>query len=107
MARIAGVLFGRFTNSQNFPGICDRFFRVPHTSDSEPAAWLFSDETLKANLFGTHSSYSTRPITSMGYVANSSDMVMNESGLSLSDAVLDYAMQSDGAMLMWKAITVS
>lgn len=102
---------GRLTFDTLFPGWYSGrawhiHFRVSVGSTQYVTSQLFADETLKQNVFGTHSSYSSRPITSMGYVANSSDMVINESGLSLSDAVLDYSMQSDGSLLMWKAITV-
>jgi len=103
---------GRVTLDTLFPGWYSGrawhiHFRVSVGSTQYITSQLFADETLKANVFGTHTSYSGRPITSMGYVANSSDMVIQQAGLALSDVVLDYAMQSDGAMLMWKAITVS
>jgi protocatechuate 3,4-dioxygenase beta subunit len=103
---------GRVTFDTLFPGWYSGrawhiHFKVTVGTTAYITSQLFADETLKANVFGTHSSYSSRPITTMGYVTNSSDMVVSQSGLVLSDVVLDYAMQSDGAMLMWKAITVS
>jgi hypothetical protein len=42
-----------------------------------------------------------------GYVSNSSDNVVNQAGLTVSQVICSTAKQSDGAMLAWKAITVS
>ncbi len=41
-----------------------------------------------------------------GYVLNANDKVIQEAGLTVSEALMQTSRQSDGALLAWKAIVV-
>lgn len=82
-------------------------FRVSVGAQEYAVSQFFIDETLKEDVYSSHATYTSRPTTMNGYVRNSSDKVVMESGLTLSDVVLETAKQSDGALLAWKAITIA
>jgi len=82
-------------------------FQVSVGATQYVVSQLFADEALKDDIYGSHASYSSRPTSMNGYVRNSADKVVQESGLALADVVLETEQQSDGALLAWKALTVN
>jgi protocatechuate 3,4-dioxygenase beta subunit len=101
---------GRVTFDANFPGwyasrATHIHFRVSVGSSQYIVSQLFFDDALKVAIYNSQPNY--KATSGQGYVSNSSDNVVNQAGLSVSQVVCSTAKQSDGAMLAWKAITVS
>lgn len=100
---------GRVTFDTLFPGwyasrTVHIHFRVTVGSTVYATSQLFFEDTLNDEIIADHASYSTRGAKDTTNVA---DKVISEAGLTLSDVVMSHARQSDGALLAWKAITVS
>ncbi len=79
-------------------------FKITVGTQQYVTSQLFVDDTLSAKIYGTHGSYASR---GQKDTTNAGDKVISESGLTLSNVVLSYEVQNDGAMLMWKAITIT
>ncbi len=102
---------GRVTFDTIFPGwyagrTWHVHFKVTLGGTEYITSQLFAAESLKTDVYNTHGSYKARPTTTGGYTTNSSDQVIREASLTESDVVMSYAQQSDGALLMWKAIAL-
>lgn len=101
---------GRVTFDANFPGwyasrTTHIHFKVSVGATAYLTSQLFFDDAFKASIYNSQPNY--KPASGQGYVTNTNDMVVNQSGLTLAQAVCSTAQQSDGALLAWKAITVS
>lgn len=100
---------GRVTFDTNFPGwyggrATHIHFRVTVGNQQYLVSQLFFDEDLKLEIYESQPNY--KKPSEQGYQPNASDNVINEANLTLSEVVCEYAQQSDGAMLAWKAITI-
>lgn len=101
---------GRVTFDTNFPGwysgrATHIHFKVTVNGTEYLTSQLFVDEDLKTEIYSSQPNY--KQPSGQGYRLNASDQVISEAGLTLADVTLATARQSDGAMLAWKAITVS
>lgn len=101
---------GRVTFDANFPGwyggrATHIHFTIRVGSQEYLTSQIFFDEALKEDIYNTQPEY--EKTSGQGYQPNAGDMVLSESGLSLAEATCQTAKQSDGAMLAWKAITIS
>ena len=63
---------------------------------------LFVDDAFNTSVYTTHGSYSAR---GQKDTTNARDNVA--SGLTLADVTMSAAKQADGAVLLWKAITIA
>ncbi len=101
---------GRITFDANFPGwyasrATHIHFKVTVGSTEYITSQIFVDDAFKTEIYNSQPSYN--PTAGAGYVANTSDQVINESSLTVADVVLNTQQQSDGALLAWMAITVN
>ncbi len=100
---------GRVTFDANFPGwyggrATHIHFVISVGATQYLTSQLFFDEALKEDVYNTQPEY--EKTSGQGYQPNSGDNVLQQSGLTLAEAIVETAQQSDGAMLAWKAITV-
>jgi protocatechuate 3,4-dioxygenase beta subunit len=98
---------GRVTFDTVFPGwykgrTIHVHFMVTVGTQTYLTSQFFFDDTLNDEILADHATYS---VNGAKDTTNAGDMVA--SGLTLSDAVMSTAKQSDGALLAWKAITIS
>ncbi len=101
---------GRVTFDTNFPGwyasrATHIHFRVTVSGTEYIVSQLFFDEALKSEIYDSQPNYN--PTSGAGYQTNSTDKVVSEAALTLSEVVFSTAQQSDGALLAWKAITLN
>ncbi len=101
---------GRVTFDTNFPGwygsrATHIHFKVTVGATEYLTSQVFLDEALKAEIYDSQPSY--EPTSGAGYQPNTGDKVITESNMTLSEVLMSTAKQSDGALLAWKAITVS
>lgn len=100
---------GRVTFDTNFPGwYGSRATHIHFTITANGKTFtsqVFFDEDLKSEIYNSQPSY--KATNQQGYQANSTDKVITESGLAVSDAVMATKQQDDGALLAWKAITLA
>jgi protocatechuate 3,4-dioxygenase beta subunit len=101
---------GRVTFDGNFPGwyggrATHIHFKISSGGKAYVTSQLFFDEALKPPIYDTQPEY--EPTSGQGYRPNASDQVIGGANLTLSEVTVQTARQSDGAMLAWKAITVS
>ena len=99
---------GRITFDANFPGwyasrATHIHFKVTVGSTEYITSQMFVADAIKTEIYDSQPSY--KPTSGAGYVANTSDQVINESSLAVADVVLNTQQQSDGALLAWMAIT--
>lgn len=101
---------GRVTFDSYFPGwyggrATHIHFEVSGSGFTSKTSQLFFDDAFKAAIYDHQPGY----LATSGprYVPNSADMVISESALSLPEVVCQTAMQGDGNLLAWKAITVA
>ena len=99
---------GRVTIDGIFPGWYPS--RTPHvhfvvTANGKTyvTSQLLFDETLTTAVYTQHTSYSARGNKD---TSNANDNIV-KSGLALADSVMSFAQQSDGAIVVWKAITIA
>jgi protocatechuate 3,4-dioxygenase beta subunit len=102
---------GRVTFDTIFPGwYSGRTWHIHFTVTVNGAAYitsqLFADEFIKNDVYNYHPSYASRPTSLDGYTSNATDNVITQSAFTVSEVVMSHARQSDGALLMWKSITV-
>ncbi len=79
-------------------------FKVTVGAQAYVTSQLFVDDAVNAQVYGGHGSYASR---GQKDTANTNDKVIQESGLTLSSVVMSYELQSDGALVLWKAITIA
>lgn len=101
---------GRVTFDTNFPGwygsrATHIHFQVSRGSTKSLVSQVFFDETLKSDIYNSQPTYVAT--SKSGYVLNANDKVIQEAGLTVSEALMQTSRQSDGALLAWKAIVVS
>jgi protocatechuate 3,4-dioxygenase beta subunit len=101
---------GRVTFDGNFPGwyggrATHIHFSISNGDQAYLTSQLFFDETLKQEIYDSQPEYEAT--SGQGYQPNDGDQVISEANLTLSEVTLQTARQSDGALLAWKAITVS
>jgi protocatechuate 3,4-dioxygenase beta subunit len=97
---------GRVTFDTLFPGwymsrTIHIHFRVTVGTTTYVVSQLFFDDSLNNEIIADHASYNTRGAKD---TTNAADNVAK--GLTLSEALLAYKQQDDGALLAWKAITI-
>lgn len=78
-------------------------FTVSINGNATDTSQLLFDETLTTAVYTAHTSYKSRGNKD---TVNASDNIVT-GGLSVSTALTSYAQQSDGAILLWKQITVA
>ncbi|MFT3768706.1 MAG: hypothetical protein QM820_24940 [Minicystis sp.] len=98
---------GRVTFDTLFPGwymgrTIHIHFRVTVGSTVYVTSQVFFDDSLNNEIIADHASYNTRGAKD---TPNATDNVLQ--GLTLSEVVMSYAKQSDGALLAWKAIAIN
>jgi protocatechuate 3,4-dioxygenase beta subunit len=98
---------GRVTFDTIFPGwykgrTIHVHFMVTVGTQTYVTSQFFFDDTLNNEILADHATYS---VNGAKDTTNAGDMVA--SGLTLSEAVMSTSRQSDGALLAWKAITIS
>lgn len=101
---------GRVTFDGNFPGwyggrATHIHFKVSNGSTAYLTSQLFFDESLKTEIYSGQPNYDAP--SGNQYQLNATDNVVAQAGLTLSEVTVQTAKQSDGALLAWKAITVS
>ncbi|APR75545.1 putative dioxygenase [Minicystis rosea] len=99
---------GRVTFDTLFPGWYSSrtihiHFRVTVGTTEYLTSQVFFDDSLNDEIIADHASYSTRGPKD---TTNAADNVIG-GGLTLSDVVMSYEKQSDGALLAWKAIAIN
>jgi protocatechuate 3,4-dioxygenase beta subunit len=65
---------------------------------------LFIDDAINTLVYTTHGSYKSR---GQKDTTNAADKVVSESGLTVADVTMSYGQQRDGALVLWKAITIA
>ena len=98
---------GRVTFDTIFPGwykgrTIHVHFMVTVGATTYVTSQFFFEDTLNDEILADHATYSVNGVKD---TTNAKDNVA--SGLTLSDAVMSTARQSDGALLAWKAITIT
>jgi protocatechuate 3,4-dioxygenase beta subunit len=100
---------GRVTIDGIFPGWYSG--RTPHVHFAVTAngqrhvtSQLFFAEELTTGIYTRHGAYAARGDKDTG---NANDGVVRQAGLDLNSALMSSAQQSDGALVVWKAITVA
>jgi protocatechuate 3,4-dioxygenase beta subunit len=101
---------GRVTFDTNFPGwyasrATHIHFKVTVGTTEYLTSQLFIDESLKTEIYNSQPSYEAT--SGQGYQVNTGDKVITESMMTLSEVLMSTQQQSDGALLAWKAITIS
>lgn len=99
---------GRVTFDSIFPGWYSSrtthvHFIVSINGKATDTSQLMFDETLTTAIYTEHTSYKSRGNKD---TTNANDNVI-KGGLALSTALMSYAQQSDGAILLWKQIAVA
>lgn len=102
---------GRVTFDTVFPGwypgrTWHIHFTVSVGATEYVTSQLFADDALTNEVYNTHPAYAGRPTSAAGYTTNVRDGVVSQAGLPLSEVTMRHARQADGALVMWKAITV-
>ncbi|MCU0698583.1 MAG: protocatechuate 3,4-dioxygenase [Myxococcaceae bacterium] len=100
---------GRVTIDGIFPGwysgrTCHVHFIVTANGQRYVTSQLFFAEALTTAVYTQHTSYRSRGNQDTSLAR---DNVISQSGLSVADASMSFAQQSDGALVCWKAITVA
>jgi protocatechuate 3,4-dioxygenase beta subunit len=98
---------GRVTFDTLFPGwypsrTIHIHFMITVGSTTYATSQLFFDDSLNDEILADHASYSSNGAKD---TTNAADNVAG--GLTLSEVVMSYQKQSDGALLAWKAITIN
>lgn len=79
-------------------------FKITANGQQYITSQLFFDETLSTAVFTQHGSYSARGNKD---TPNATDNVVREASLTLSEVLMSFSQQSDGALVCWKAITIN
>lgn len=100
---------GRVTFDTLFPGwyasrTVHIHFVVTVGTTKYATSQVFFDDSVNDEIIADHPSYNARGAKD---TPNASDKVITEAGFTLSDVVMNHAQQADGALLAWKAITIS
>lgn len=101
---------GRVTFDANFPGwyasrATHIHFKVSVGGTAYLTSQLFFDDAFKASIYDSQPNY--RPTSGQGYVRNTNDNVLLQTGMTQSEGLCATRQMSDGALLAWKAITVA